>query len=67
MLPATASAFLRGISSVVGLTGLTEVILEYVLGFAFGWTIFQALFMRDMAGGSYKRALKDTFVPDCCR
>src|SRR5499425_2634822 len=35
-----------------GLAGLAEVILEYVLGFAFGWTIFQALFMRDMSGGS---------------
>jgi len=52
------------ISSAVGLTGLAEVILEYVLGFAFGWTIFQALFMRDMAGGSYKRALATTFVPE---
>ena len=52
------------ISSVAGLTGLAEIILEYVLGFAFGWTIFQALFMRDMAGGSYKRALTSTFVPE---
>ena len=33
-----------------------EVMLEYVLGFGFGWTIFQALFMRDMAGGSYRRS-----------
>lgn len=52
------------ISSAAGLTGLVEVILEYVLGFAFGWTIFQALFMRDMAGGSYKSALSSTFVPE---
>jgi Domain of unknown function (DUF4396) len=52
------------ISSVAGLTGMAEVILEYVLGFAFGWTIFQALFMRDMAGGSYRRALTSTFVPE---
>jgi hypothetical protein len=52
------------ISSLLGLTGLTEVILEYVLGFAFGWTIFQALFMRDMVGGSYGRALSDTFIPE---
>ena len=28
-----------------------EAILEYVLGFAFGWMTFQALFMREMAGG----------------
>jgi hypothetical protein len=52
------------ISSVAGLAGLAEIILEYILGFAFGWTIFQALFMRDMAGGSYKRALTSTFVPE---
>ena len=52
------------ISSVLGLTGLAEVILEYVLGFAFGWTIFQALFMRDMVGGSYGRALTSTFIPE---
>src|SRR5712672_157400 len=41
-----------------------ELILEYVLGFAFGWTIFQALFMRDMAGGSCSRALRSTFLPE---
>ncbi len=52
------------ISSIIGLTGITEVVVEYVLGFAFGWTIFQALFMRDMAGGSYRRALTSTFVPE---
>jgi hypothetical protein len=52
------------ISSLLGLTGLAEVILEYVLGFAFGWTIFQALFMRDMVGGSYGRALSSTFIPE---
>ena len=38
------------LASVLGLTGRAEVILEYVLGFAFGWMIFQALFMRGMAG-----------------
>jgi hypothetical protein len=43
---------------------LAEVALEYILGFAFGWTIFQALFMRDMAGGSYRRALTSTFVSE---
>jgi Domain of unknown function (DUF4396) len=52
------------LSSVFGIVGLAEVILEYVLGFAFGWTIFQALFMRDMSGGSYRRALNDTFISE---
>jgi hypothetical protein len=40
-----------------------EVVIEYGLGFGFGWTIFQALFMRDRAGGSYRRALATTFLP----
>jgi hypothetical protein len=52
------------LSSVFGLAGLAEIILEYVLGFAFGWAIFQALFMRDMAGGSYLRALSSTFISE---
>src|SRR5947207_12816862 len=36
------------LASWLGITGLGEIVLEYILGFAFGWTIFQALFMRDM-------------------
>ena len=52
------------LSSVVGIAGLVEVAVEYLLGFAFGWTIFQALFMRDMAGGSYRRALTSTFMSE---
>lgn len=40
-----------------------EIALEYILGFGFGWTIFQALFMRRMAG-SYRRALRSTFLPE---
>jgi hypothetical protein len=51
-------------SSFFGLIGPVEVLVEYILGFAFGWTIFQALFMRDMAGGSYTRSLSNTFVPE---
>lgn len=52
------------LASVLDLSDLAEVILEYVLGFAFGWAIFQALFMRDMAGGSYRLSLARTFVPE---
>src|SRR5262245_33157342 len=52
------------LSRTFGITGIMEVILEYVMGFGFGWTIFQALFMRDMSGGSYGRALKDTFLAE---
>ena len=50
------------IGSVPSLTMLADIALEYVLGFGFGWTIFQALFMKDTAGGSYLRALHNTFI-----
>jgi hypothetical protein len=52
------------IGSVMSLNRPLEVALEYGLGFGFGWTIFQSLFMRGMAGGSYWMALKRTFIPE---
>lgn len=52
------------IASTMQLTGVLDVALEYVLGFGFGWTIFQALFMRGEAGGSYRAALRNTFFPE---
>ena len=41
-----------------------DTIVEYVFGFAFGLLIFQALFMRDMLGGSYRRAVSSTVVAE---
>lgn len=38
--------------------------LEYGLGFGFGWAFFQAFAMRQMAGGSYRRSLRMTFLPE---
>jgi len=52
------------IGSVLHLSEPVHIALEYVLGFGFGWSIFQALFMRNMAGGSYSRALRQTFVSE---
>jgi len=52
------------IGSLLRLPPPAHITLEYVLGFGFGWTIFQALFMRDMAGGSFRRALSMTFIPE---
>ena len=43
--------------------GFAEIALEYALGFMFGWTVFQALSMRETAG-SYVRSLKTTFIPE---
>jgi hypothetical protein len=51
------------IGAAISLPMLPELGLEYVLGFGFGWTIFQALFMRDMFG-SYAASLKRTFLPE---
>ncbi len=56
-----AGAILGGI---VQLPGPTEIALEYLLGFGFGWTIFQALFMKNSVGGSFTKALKKTFIPE---
>lgn len=41
-----------------------DSISEYVFGFAFGLLIFQALFMRDMLGGSYAQAVRRSFLPE---
>jgi hypothetical protein len=54
-------------ATVTGLLGLPmwfDLTVEYVLGFAFGFFIFQALFMRDMFGGSYATALRRSFLPE---
>ena len=52
------------IASLLYFSKTTDIALEYTLGFVFGWAIFQALFMRDMTGGSYKRALITTFFSE---
>ena len=49
------------IASLFHLPKVTDIALEYALGFGFGWSIFQALFMRDMVGGSYTRSLSNLF------
>lgn len=52
------------IGSVLSLEWPFMIALEYGLGFGFGWTIFQALFMRGMAGESYWTALRRAFIPE---
>jgi hypothetical protein len=52
------------LGSALSFAMLSDIALEYVLGFGFGWTIFQALFMKNSAGGSYILALKNTFIPE---
>lgn len=52
------------IATFLHVTPLVDITLEYLLGFGFGWTIFQAFFMRGVSGGSYGRALSNTFIAE---
>ncbi len=42
----------------------TDLAVEYAFGFAFGLLVFQALFMRDMVGGSYAKSLRTSLLPE---
>ncbi len=52
------------LGSLLSLSMLMDIGLEYILGFGFGWTIFQALFMKDSIGGLYPAALRKTFISE---
>jgi hypothetical protein len=55
--------------AVVGMSWLrlpmgVELIAEYVAGFAVGLLLFQALCMKSTFDGSYRRAVRGTFLPE---
>jgi hypothetical protein len=52
------------VTTAAGLAMWGDTIVEYVFGFAFGLLIFQALFMREMLGGSYVRAVRSTVTAE---
>jgi hypothetical protein len=52
------------VTSLLRLPMGVDLVAEYVAGFLFGWTIFQALFMKGLMGGSYGAARRSTFVPE---
>ena len=52
------------VTTSIGLPMWGDTIVEYVAGFAFGLLVFQALFMRDMLGGSYLAAVESTVLPE---
>jgi hypothetical protein len=56
IIAATATALL-------GLPMWADLTAEYTLGFAFGFFIFQSLFMKAMYG-SYARSLRASFMPE---
>ena len=52
------------ITALLGFPMWIDLIVEYVGGFAFGLLIFQSLFMRDMMGGSYRKAVEHSLYPE---
>ena len=52
------------VTSLLGLPMWRDLIIEYVAGFAFGLLIFQSLFMKDMMGGSYWQAVRQSVLPE---
>ena len=61
---ATGIIVAAAITSLLGLPMGVDAVIEYFAGFAFGLLIFQALFMKDMLGGSYWQAVKSTILPE---
>lgn len=61
---ATGVIVAAALTTALGLPMWLDVTAEYVLGFLFGLLIFQALFMRDMLGGSFSRAVRVSFIPE---
>lgn len=61
---ATGIVFAATITALLGFPMWVDIIVEYVFGFAFGLFIFQALFMKDMMGGSYRTALSKSLIPE---
>ncbi len=52
------------ITAIIGFPMWVDLITEYVGGFAFGLLVFQALFMKDLMGGSYVKAVRMSFLPE---
>ena len=61
---ATGIIVAAAITSFFGLPMGIDALVEYAAGFAFGLFIFQALFMKNVLGGSYWNAVKSTWLPE---
>lgn len=61
---ATGIVIAAAVTALLGFPMWLDLIGEYVFGFAFGLFVFQALFMKDMMGGSYLKALRMSFLPE---
>jgi manganese oxidase len=61
---ATGIIFAAVVTALIGFPMWVDVIVEYIFGFLVGLFIFQALFMRDMMGGSYSENVPRSFMPE---
>jgi FtsP/CotA-like multicopper oxidase with cupredoxin domain len=61
---ATGIILAAAITALLGLPMWVDLIIEYLTGFAFGLFIFQALFMKNMMGGTYIENIKRSFLPE---
>jgi manganese oxidase len=61
---ATGIIAAAAITSLLGLPMWLDLIIEYLVGFAFGLFIFQSLFMKNMMGGTYGQNVRRSFVPE---
>lgn len=61
---ATGIIFAAAATAALGLPMWLDTAVEYAFGFGFGLLVFQALFMKDMLGGSYMAALRRSFMPE---
>ena len=52
------------ITAALGQPMWIDLVVEYTAGFAFGLFIFQALFMKGMMGGTYLKAVGNSFIPE---
>ncbi|MBX3100714.1 MAG: multicopper oxidase domain-containing protein [Salinibacterium sp.] len=52
------------ITAALGLPMWLDLIIEYLAGFTFGLLIFQALFMKNVMGGSFLQNVRRSFLPE---
>ncbi len=61
---ATGIVAAAAVTAALGLAMQIDLIVEYIAGFSFGLLVFQSLFMKDMMGGSYLKAVRHSLVPE---
>lgn len=61
---ATGIVAAAAVTALIGLPMGIDVIIEYVFGLVFGLLVFQALFMKNMMGGSYIQNVRRSFIPE---